>query len=525
MKYIALLLTLLLLGSVQAQKPTSDEIRLLMVVDSSFSMRGKRAATTEIISRLITNGFQHAISPGQKFALWTFNEDVDAKFSPTQPWTPELAPNLARAAEHFLKNRAFEQRTRFEVLMPQIRQLADNLDSMLVLIFTDGEDRIVGTTLDERLNSSAKAIASEERSAKMPIVFVLTLVDGEFTSGTVQRGSRRLSLPQAPTPTPDLAANEAQIKTNEPEPKAAEPPPIVTYTLPPGAKLLTPSPTPRPKLTEPAPAPSEQPSIRPLSANPSQQEVSRSPAISETATTPLASEALSPKPQQPATVASGQEPVLTKPPSLVLSAEQKTEAPVVNPSPAPPSVKIPESASLEAKESGAVKEIAANETATANETPKIAIAPEPEKVEQISAATHTKPFLPKVESGTDAAWPKASPSRPERMPPQAAPIKPPEPKRIQPVSVSPEKGKTTQVAQADSKPKPMATNTAVSKISDKPRIPATQALVEQPLLTTARALIFGGLLAVTALLFFVVLRRRKPTPSLISKSLQSENER
>jgi hypothetical protein len=519
MKYNALLLTLFLLGSPHAEKPANDEIRLLMVVDTSFSMRGRRAATTEIISKLITNGFQHAISPGQRFALWTFNEDVDAKFSPTQPWTPELAPNFARAAEQFLRNRSFEQRTRFEVLIPQIRELAENLDSLLVLIFTDGEDRIVGTTLDERLNSSAKGMASEERAAKTPIVFVLTLVDGEFTSATAQRGSRRLSLPQAPTPIPDVVANDAPIKANEPEPKADEPPPIMTYTLPPGAKVITSTVAPE-NVTEPATS-SEQSSIIPPALKAGQREASSAPAIAEPPITPLVSETPPPPSQQPTPIAAAQEPGVEKPSSPVLSPEKKADAPVVNPSPTPQATNTPESSSPQSKESGVLKEtVAAKETALISEVSKTII-----EGEQAQTPAHTKPFLPKPESRTPATLSKANSSTAIMTSPQVASPKPLEAKNTEPTSASSEKLKTAQIAQPEGMRKPATTNRAPANVYKKPNIPATQAVVQQPLLTTARALIFGGLLAVTALFFLFGLRRRKPTPSLISKSLQSENER
>jgi hypothetical protein len=443
-----------------AEKPLPQEgVRILCAVDTSFSMRGRRAATTKIISDLVSNGFEGNLHAGEKFGIWTFNEDVDYQYYPPVPWTPELAPKLAKASKQFLDERSLQKRTLFEVLLPQVEQFAENVDFLLVLIFTDGEDKIVGTPFDEKLNQQARALIPEEHSTKTPLAIVLTLRQGQYTSGQVERGSRRLEFPQLAPRTATLAS-EALAQERK------------------------------------VPPPSE----KPLEAQPAKP-------------TEAIKSAESKAPENKPEEIKPQEIVATKP------AEPATQPqPAPKQDIAPPIIKQPEPKSSldESKPSPVVQKPAesiATESARPVEQPPISNPAEPPPIQTLAAViAETKPpVVPEVKPSSPPPW-KSEPKpivKPAEIPPPTPPIQetrkqepPPQPK----------------VARKTNAPA-----TLPSAKPAKPVVPPVQAVATPHTFTIERVLlIVAFLIGVALLAYLFTTRKRHPSASLISKSIDSE---
>ena len=244
---LILLAATLSLGRAQQTQPVdphpAQDLRFLIVVDSSYSMLTRRDSTLGSVQGLVSSGFQDQIRPGEKFAVWTFNDEIDSG-SFTAVWDHKRADFVAREASLFAGAYGHKARSNFDLLLSELGHLPALTTNVLVVLFTDGAERIYGTPFDGRINTAFEKEGLSLRTAARPFVVAFTIQEGRFTQPMIFSGRGPLRLPTLPRPAP---ATPPPAQTLAAQPK--KPGPVALPPPEPGFKVE------RFKQTQPTPAP------------------------------------------------------------------------------------------------------------------------------------------------------------------------------------------------------------------------------------------------------------------------------
>lgn len=318
----------------------AKNLKFLVVVDSSYSMLTRRESTMGSVQGLVSSGFQDQIRPGDKFAVWAFNEEIDsASFTPLV-WDPKRADFLAREASLFAGGYGNKGRANFDLFLRELSYLSELTTNVLVVLFTDGAERLYGLPFDGLVNTAFEKEGLSLRAASRPFVVSFCMQQSRFTQGMVFAGRGPLRLPilpgQAPSETPPPApavVKQATRTAPRPLPQPAPVPkierlkqtqpttPPVVLNFPPGANINSDdTPSPLALAEKPKPAP-----------------VLTTPKTSPPTTKVAQTAATAPAPKA----------VVSNPPPVQASSEKKAETnppvAVAAVTPAPPAQKPPQS--------------------------------------------------------------------------------------------------------------------------------------------------------------------------------------
>lgn len=186
-----------------AETPAAPVVyRYLIVIDTSFSMARKEAATIKIVRDLIMSGFENRVLPGDTIGIWTFNESVVTDRFPALKWGDQSPYVLAGMAAKNLGRQRYQKSTRLDRAMGEVAKAMAAAPTLTILIVTDGDDRMAGTPFDRGINAIFANYAKILNKERRPFVTVLTAHNGVFTNWNVQTGSGGSLLPDPTGPPP-----------------------------------------------------------------------------------------------------------------------------------------------------------------------------------------------------------------------------------------------------------------------------------------------------------------------------------
>jgi hypothetical protein len=289
---LALAAAILLSPRVHAQPAERPvESRWLLVFDTSSGMKQRLPQVQAEVGTLFARGMNGRLQPGDSIGVWTFDETPRAGEFPLQSWAPADAATLAAAINKFIGSQRYANTTRFDALMPLLKQVVQDSGRLTVLIFCDGSATITGTPYDDGINRLFQQRQAEQKKARQPFVVVLRSQLGQFTGCTVAFPPGKVDFPDSPPLPPPPAPRVTNPVTRvNPPPATTLPPalppsmgmPLVIIGTNVGTNWPPPAPPspPRPEpvvQTNAAPAPPGTPLTNPVM-----------PAISVPATNPAA---------------------------------------------------------------------------------------------------------------------------------------------------------------------------------------------------------------------------------------------
>jgi len=221
---------LFLTTAVQAQPVAGNvDSRFLLVFDTSAAMKARVPATQYAVERLFFAMMNGQLQSGDTIGVWAFDRKLRAGDYPLQSWVPQNAAMIASNITNFVKLQHYSKDTRFDALMPEVNDLAQNSERLTVLIFCDGNGAIVGTPYDNAINAVFKQNEGALKKADQTLIVVLRVQFGQYIGYTVNSSAVGVNFPDFP-PLPQPPQPVAPAKTNPPPPP---PPPAPVITAPP----------------------------------------------------------------------------------------------------------------------------------------------------------------------------------------------------------------------------------------------------------------------------------------------------
>lgn len=266
--------------------------RYLFIFDTSSNMKRCEPAVEKSLEMMLVTSMNGQMHKGDTFGVWTFNQDLHPGDYPLQVWNPENAANIASNLIQFVQSRKYENKTRFEALQPLLNRVMQSSERLTVLIFSDGQTKITGTTYDTGINQLFATNAAAQKKAREPVVVVLRSQQGKYVGCAVTFPPQMVGLPDfPPLPEPPPPPKPEPKPVAKPEP---EPEPVPTIIGPPliikGTNVVSSLPAAmNPPPMEPAPtaiAPTNAPVV-PL-ANPPPAESLVAPVLPSRPTNPPA---------------------------------------------------------------------------------------------------------------------------------------------------------------------------------------------------------------------------------------------
>ncbi len=495
----------------------------LFIVDTSSAMSRLAEPAQQTLFNLIATGFNGAMRPGEEFTIWTFNDEINARDVPVLAWTPLLNQSLAVHAAQHIKLQKFRHACRMDRLVPQVLAAMKSTELLVVVIVSNGNEVIVGTPFDRKINVTYGARAAEMRAAKKPFVTTLAAQRGEIVDFAVTLGNEPVVLGNFRS---TLA--KAGERTADGELKPFTPPTSVPVLVKPGAP--------------PVPA----------------TNVLQAPKVTAKSTTEPSKTTATNSPPTPAVTAEVKKtsPPATPAKSVSSPTTEKNEEKPTTPAPAPPATKLPETKAA-VPPPAPMQTAASPKTATTNSPPASASVakptppPEPASVASPASTPATTPTASAAKAELQKPPPATSipvlvTNRPPVVPPvvaQAAksdfleaPVASGSPvaSNAAPKEAKTEKSaplpETPRVAAPATETPPPSTNAPDISPPRAKNSPAPQVAVVTP---AANSSSHAGLLAAAVVLLvagFWLIRPwlRKPAPSepqsLISQSLDKRRD-
>ncbi len=247
--------------------------RFLLVVDTSASMKRRAGDVLKIVDGIIASGASGQLRVGDTLGVWTFNEDVYSDL-PLQTWAVNEREQIASRTDDFLKQQRYAKTSRFDKLLPNLRDVIRASDIITIFIISNGEGKMKGTAFDQEINDLYQQNLKETKSHRVPIVTVLQAKGGRLLRYTVNAFPWPVVIPEVPITIksvpapPPVQPAPAVVRQNTPSPvpplifekpvpplvvKTESAPPVTAQPAPPAIVSPTPVITPSPV---PIPAPS-----------------------------------------------------------------------------------------------------------------------------------------------------------------------------------------------------------------------------------------------------------------------------
>lgn len=176
-------------------EPTGN--RYLFVMDNSSAMQKRDEKLRQAVFDTIHSGVSGRMALGDTFGLWLYNAETDTRF-PMQTWDPSRRLDFGSRVNTFLRERGYRKHSNLSALVRDINAVLRSVGDVTVILFNDGNDRIVGTPFDREINGFYKELGPELASEKEPFITVLVAEHGAFVAYAVARPGEQLTLPPVP---------------------------------------------------------------------------------------------------------------------------------------------------------------------------------------------------------------------------------------------------------------------------------------------------------------------------------------
>ncbi|MDX1953590.1 MAG: hypothetical protein SFY81_15570 [Verrucomicrobiota bacterium] len=179
----AILLLLLLTRSITAQDEV-DELRpnykVLFLVDSSQSMLSKRPAIIEWLRVYLASGCEGVLQNGDRFTVWTVNQNGLVDDFPVQTWGAESGELHAELAAQQILEQRFTGATAFKPALSKLENVRQVSPHCIVYLLTDGDSSLKGLPLDDAINKRWSDL--RKMGNKAPLLTQLEIRNQAFTS-------------------------------------------------------------------------------------------------------------------------------------------------------------------------------------------------------------------------------------------------------------------------------------------------------------------------------------------------------
>lgn len=175
-------------------------LRYLFVIDASYSMRPFKNVVRQSMYNLVYSGLQGRMSEGDRFSVWLYNKSVFTNEFGNPDWRRDDDRVLASKVNVFLKSTDFENSSDIQGMMSALKPLIKSAHELTVLIYTDGQDEILGTPFDNKINELYMKHRQELKRNGLPFITLLQVLDGEIVDASVNAALRPLVVPDLPEP-------------------------------------------------------------------------------------------------------------------------------------------------------------------------------------------------------------------------------------------------------------------------------------------------------------------------------------
>ena len=252
-------------------EPTGN--RFLFVMDNSSAMQKRDQKLRQAVFDTIHSGVSGRMTLGDTFGLWLYNAETDTRF-PMQTWDPSRRLDFGSRVNTFLRERGYRKHSNLSALVRDINAVLRSVGDVTVVLFNDGNDRIVGTPFDREINGFYKELGAELASEKEPFITVLVAEQGQFVAYAVARPGEQLALPPVPlNPSRKPGGNrvpQAEVAETPPKPspntRPARQVPRIVITRESNAADQLAAAQARTTSTEPAPTQNPTPTPAPVPA-------------------------------------------------------------------------------------------------------------------------------------------------------------------------------------------------------------------------------------------------------------------
>lgn len=328
----------------QSSADKTPPFRFIILVDSSYSMRRLDEITPTLVYDLIVDGLYGRMQPGDVYAVWSFDEEVDTAFSPPLVWRPELARSQAQAIDQQVRKIRYKGKPKLEAAIAKVTPIASQSDDLTIFILHDGSGVMYGTPFDLKITAIYKQFYKDMAKNERPFITGLAVQNKKMVAWSVDAAGGAPSIPffpRKPRPGEAPATNtvtkaskpkETPKSAPAPEPKKVVPSIIVKGPLKPESKStnapVTAATKPPASKPTPQPAPVMQPKATPVTAPEPKAELSPSTTTKMTVpteptpNTPAASSATA---SAPAAIPSAIPAATLTEPSFSITPSQPTE--------------------------------------------------------------------------------------------------------------------------------------------------------------------------------------------------------
>jgi hypothetical protein len=230
--------------------------RFLLVFETSPGLKKNLPALRQTLDGLFSSNLQHEMQENDDLAVWTVDQDLHTGAFPLASWAPADAEMYSARLKDFLGRQKFTPRASLAAVQPLLNRVVKNSERLTVLIFCDGQSRLLGTPYDSGVNEIITNAVTRTKAGPQMFVLVLRAHHGEYLGGSVNR-SAPLNFPKFPPP---LSPKPEPPPLIQPPPVVA---PVVVAPVPALIIVGTNASTNFAALTKPTPQPAPPPALPP----------------------------------------------------------------------------------------------------------------------------------------------------------------------------------------------------------------------------------------------------------------------
>src|ERR1017187_103602 len=173
--------------------------RFLLVFETSPALKKNLPAVRQTLNVLFASNLQNEMQENDDLAVWTADQDLHTGTFPLASWSPADAVMYSARVKDFLGRQNFTRRGSLAAVQPLLNRVVKNSERLTVLIFCDGQSRLLGTPYDSGVNEIITNAGAKAKAAQPLFVLVLRSYHGEYLGCSMNR-SAPLNFPKFPPP-------------------------------------------------------------------------------------------------------------------------------------------------------------------------------------------------------------------------------------------------------------------------------------------------------------------------------------
>jgi hypothetical protein len=190
--------------------------RWLLIFDTSTTMKKFQPGTVAELKKLLNSSADAQIQDGDSVGVWTVNQQLNGQF-PTFTWSAEEKDVAFSNLVVFLHHQSYSSPSRLATIAPSLNYVVANSRRLTVVLFTDGQSDIAGTTYDDGVNQMFHDTRDDQRKELQPIVVVLRSQFGNYIGCTINYPPSPMNWPPfPPPPAPPVVAAPKPTNTAAP---------------------------------------------------------------------------------------------------------------------------------------------------------------------------------------------------------------------------------------------------------------------------------------------------------------------